>query len=52
MASSRIKGIQIEIGGTTDKLGKALEGVEKTTRSLQSELRGVNSLLKVDPVKC
>lgn len=49
MASSRIKGIQIEIGGTTDKLGKALEGVEKTTRSLQSELRGVNSLLKVDP---
>ena len=49
MASSKIKGIQIEIGGTTDKLGKALESVEKTTRSLQSELRGVKSLLKVDP---
>lgn len=49
MASSRIKGIQIEIGGTTDKLGKALEGVEKTSKSLQTELKGVNSLLKFDP---
>lgn len=49
MASSRIKGIQIEIGGTTDKLGKALEGVEKTTKSLQTELKGVNTLLKTDP---
>lgn len=49
MASSKVKGIQIEIGGTTDKLGKAIEGVEKTTKSLQSELRGVNTLLKTDP---
>lgn len=49
MASTKIKGIQIEIGGNTDKLGKALENVEKSSKSLQSELRGVNSLLKLDP---
>ena len=49
MASSKIKGITIEIGGNTTKLGKALEGVEKQSRSLQTELKGVNSLLKLDP---
>lgn len=49
MASSKIKGITIEIGGNTTKLGKALEGVNKQSKDLQSELRGVNSLLKLDP---
>ena len=49
MASSKVKGIQIEIGGNTTKLGKALEDVEKTSKNLQSELKGVNSLLKMDP---
>lgn len=49
MASSKIKGITIEIGGETTKLGKALSGVESQTKGLQSELRGVNSLLKLDP---
>ena len=49
MASSKIKGITIEIGGNTTKLGKALEGVEKQSKSLQTELKGVNSLLKLDP---
>ena len=34
MASSKIKGIIIEIGGNTSKLGKALEGVEKQSRGL------------------
>ena len=34
MASSKIKGITIEIGGNTTKLGKALEDVEKQSRSL------------------
>ena len=29
MASSKIKGITIEIGGNTTKLDKALEGVNK-----------------------
>lgn len=49
MASSKIKGITIEISGETTKLGKALSGVESQTKNLQSELRGVNSLLKLDP---
>ena len=49
MASKKISGITIEIGGETTKLGKALEGAEKQTKSLQSELKGVNTLLKLDP---
>ena len=47
--ASTIKGITIEIGGDTTKLDKALSGVNKNTRSLQSELKSVNSLLKLDP---
>ena len=34
MASSKIKGITIEIGGNTTKLGKALEGVNKQFKDL------------------
>lgn len=49
MASNRIKGITIEIDGDTTKLGKALDGAEKSSKDLQSELKGVNSLLKLDP---
>ena len=49
MASGAIKGITVEIGGDTTKLGKALGNVEKSTRSLQTELREVDKLLKVDP---
>lgn len=50
MATSRskIKGVTIEFDGNTTKLGKALEGIEKNTKSLQSELNGVNTLLKFD----
>lgn len=44
-----IKGITIEIGGDTTKLGKALESVNTKTKELKSELKGVNSLLKLDP---
>lgn len=49
MASKVIRGITIEIGGDTTKLGKALESSEKQSRSLQSELRQVDKLLKLDP---
>lgn len=49
MASSKIKGLTVEIGGDTTKLGKALEAVEKKSRSLSSELKGINRLLKLDP---
>lgn len=44
-----IKGITIEIGGDTTKLGKALTDVNSKSKSLQKELNGVNSLLKMDP---
>lgn len=49
MASGKIKGITIEIGGDTTKLGKALAGSEKQTRSLQGELKEIEKLLKFDP---
>ncbi|MDO5397765.1 MAG: phage tail tape measure protein [bacterium] len=44
-----IKGITVEIGGDTTKLTKALNDVNKQSKSLQSELKGVESLLKMDP---
>lgn len=44
-----IKGITVEIGGDTTKLGTALKGVNTSAKSLQNELKGVNSLLKMDP---
>lgn len=49
MAKGKIRGITVEIGGDTTKLGKALDGVNQKSRDLQSELKGVNSLLKFDP---
>lgn len=49
MASGAIKGITVEIGGDTTKLGKALEGSEKKSRSLQVELRQIEKMLKFDP---
>ena len=45
----KLKGITIEIGGDTTKLGQALEDVNKKTSDLTGELKGVNSLLKMDP---
>ncbi|WP_373781088.1 phage tail tape measure protein, partial [Jeotgalibaca porci] len=47
--AKRVSGITVEIGGDTTKLGKALGDVNKQSRGLQSELRGVNTLLKMDP---
>jgi chromosome segregation ATPase len=49
MASGKIRGITVEIGGDTTKLGKALQSSEMTTKSLQSELRQVDKLLQFDP---
>ena len=46
---SRIKGITIEIDGSTKGLDKALQGVNKQSRDLQSELRQVERLLKFNP---
>lgn len=47
--SKNIKGITIEIGGDTQPLNKALQDVNKQSRDLQSELRQVDRLLKLDP---
>lgn len=47
--AGNIKGIIVEIGGDTSGLQKALSKVNSATSSLSKELRGVNSLLKLDP---
>jgi len=47
--AGKIKGIVIEIGGETKGLTKALADVNKESRDLQKELKGVESLLKLDP---
>ena len=47
--AGNLKGLTIELGGDTTKLGKALEDVNKKSRSLSSELGQVNKLLKLDP---
>lgn len=49
MASNRIKGITIEIGGDTSNLQKSLSGVDKALSNTQAQLRDVNKLLKLDP---
>ena len=47
--ANRIKGITVEIGGDTTKLSKALESVNRTIKSTQSQLKDVEKLLKLDP---
>lgn len=49
MASKNIRGITVEIGGDTTKLGKALENSEKKSRSLQVELNQIQQSLKFNP---
>lgn len=49
MAANTIKGLTVEIGGDTTKLGKALEEVNKKSKDLSSELGDINRLLKMDP---
>lgn len=49
MASGKIKGITVEIGGDTTKLGRAIGDVEKKSNSLKGELKQVEKLLKMDP---
>ena len=49
MASKRIQGITVEIGGDTSKLTAALRDVDKSLSTTQGNLRDVNKLLKLDP---
>lgn len=47
--AGNIKGITVEIGGNTTKLGKAIQDSEKKSHSLQSELKEVERALKFNP---
>ena len=47
--ASRIKGITVEIGGDTSGLEKSLSDINNSIKKTQSQLRDVNSLLKLDP---
>lgn len=49
MASKKIAGIVLEIGGDTKPLNKALGEVNKTSRDLQGELKQVERHLKLEP---
>ena len=49
MANKQIKGLTIEIGGDTTKLGKALKDSEDKSKSLQAELRQIETALKFNP---
>ena len=47
--NDRIAGITIQIDGDTTPLQKALQGVDKSLKQTQSNLKDVNKLLKMDP---
>lgn len=49
MASSRIKGITIEIDANTQKLSDALKNADKQVNNATRSLRDINKLLKLDP---
>ena len=47
--AGNVKGITVEIGGDTTKLGKALKDSETKSKALQKELKQVNTALKFNP---
>lgn len=49
MASTKIRGITIELGADTTGLNKALGEVNKQIGSTQKELKDIDKLLKLDP---
>lgn len=49
MASKRVKGITIEIGGDSTKLVSALSQVDSAINRTQTNLRDINKALKLDP---
>lgn len=49
MATTKIRGITIELGADTSGLNKALTDVNKQIGTTQRELRDVDKLLKMDP---
>lgn len=49
MAGNRIRGLTVEIGGDVTGLEKALQSVNSTIRTTQSQLKDVERLLRLDP---
>ena len=49
MASTKVRGITIELGADTSGLSKALSGVNKDIKNTQKDLKDVERLLKLDP---
>lgn len=49
MATKKIRGITIELGADTSQFTKAMQGIDKTLKNTQSQLKDVNKLLKLDP---
>lgn len=49
MASTKVRGITIELGADASGLSKALGGVNKEISSTQKQLKDVERLLKLDP---
>ena len=49
MASTKIRGITIELGADTSGLSKALKGVNSDIKNTQKQLKDVERLLKLDP---
>ncbi len=47
--ANNIKGLVVQIGGDTSELSKALDGVNKKSKDLSSELGQINRMLKLDP---
>ncbi len=47
--SKGLKGITVEINGDSTPLNKALANLEKESKALTGELKGINALLKFDP---
>ena len=47
--AENVRGINVVIGADTTKLGRALADVEAKSKSIQSELRQIDRLLKFDP---
>ena len=45
----KVKGLTIEFNGDTTKLGRAIDDVEKKTKSVDTELKEVNRALKFNP---
>ena len=49
MASTKVRGITIELGADTTGLSKGLTQINKEIGSTQKQLKDVNRLLKLDP---